>query len=86
MIVLQILASGILLGGVYALISVGLNLIYGVIKIVNRAHGDFLMLGMYAAYFIYTATQWNIGVVAIAVFPVMLLVGYLAFRLVLSPC
>lgn len=37
MIVLQILASGILLGGVYALISVGLNLIYGVIKIVNRA-------------------------------------------------
>lgn len=85
MIVLQILASGILLGGVYALISVGLNLIYGVIKIVNRAHGDFLMLGMYAAYFIYTATQWNIGVVAIAVFPVMLAVGYLTFRLVVRP-
>ena len=49
MIALQILASGILLGGIYALISVGLNLIFGVIKVVNMAHGDFLMLGMYAA-------------------------------------
>ena len=48
---LQILASGILWGGIYALISGGLNLIFGVIKVVNMAHGEFLMLGIYAAYF-----------------------------------
>ena len=48
---LQILVSGILLGGIYALISGGLNLIFGVIKGVNMAHGEFLVLGIYAAYF-----------------------------------
>lgn len=48
---LQILASGILWGGIYALISGGLNLIFGVIKVVNMAHGEFLVLGIYAAYF-----------------------------------
>ena len=47
---LQILVSGILLGGIYALISGGLNLIFGVIKVVNMAHGEFLVLGIYAAY------------------------------------
>lgn len=48
---LQILVSGILLGGIYALISGGLNLIFGVIKVVNMAHDEFLVLGIYAAYF-----------------------------------
>lgn len=85
MIVLQILASGILLGGIYALISVGLNLIFGVIKVVNMAHGEFLMLGMYATYFLYTATQWNIGILAIVIFPIMLALGYIVFRLVVKP-
>lgn len=85
MIVLQILASGILLGGIYALISVGLNLIFGVIKIVNMAHGEFLMVGMYAAYFLYTATQWNISLVSLVIFPLMMVLGYVVFRLVVKP-
>ena len=85
MIVLQILASGILLGGIYALISVGLNLIFGVIKIVNMAHGEFLMIGMYAAYFIYTATQINVGLISIIIFPLMMVLGYIIYRLVIKP-
>ncbi|MEM2491019.1 MAG: branched-chain amino acid ABC transporter permease [Candidatus Bathyarchaeia archaeon] len=46
----QAIISGILLGGIYALMSIGLNLIFGVVKVVNFAHGEFLMIGMYIAY------------------------------------
>ena len=84
MIVLQILASGILLGSIYALISVGLDN-FGVIKIVNMAHGEFLMIGMYAAYFIYTATQINVGLISIIIFPLMMVLGYIIYRLVIKP-
>ena len=46
----QNLVSGLLLGGMYALIGVGLALVYGVMDIVNMAHGAFLMVGMYTTY------------------------------------
>ncbi|MFG5779597.1 branched-chain amino acid ABC transporter permease [Comamonas sp. J-3] len=48
---LQALIDGILLGGVYAVISIGLTLVFGVISIVNFAQGEFLMVGMYVAFF-----------------------------------
>ncbi|HWQ80031.1 MAG TPA: branched-chain amino acid ABC transporter permease [Anaerovoracaceae bacterium] len=85
MIILQILVSGLLLGGIYAIISIGLNLIFGVIKVVNMAHGDFLMLGMYAAFFLFNATQMSNYIAALIVFPLFLLVGYIVFRLVVKP-
>lgn len=46
----QALVSGVMLGGMFALISIGLTLIWGVMKIINFAHGEFLMLGLYIAY------------------------------------
>jgi branched-chain amino acid transport system permease protein len=51
-LLLQALVSGILIGGVYGLFSMGLSLIFGVMKIVNFAHGDFVMLAMYVAFFL----------------------------------
>lgn len=57
--VVQLLISGVLLGGVYALGAMGLNLIFGVAKVVNFAHGEFLMIGMYAAYWLWTLTGIN---------------------------
>ena len=42
---------GLLLGGIYGLVSIGLNLIFGVVRIVNFAQGELVMLGMYGAFF-----------------------------------
>ena len=52
-ILLQTLASGVLIGLIYALVAVGLTLIFGVMEIVNFSHGEFVMLGMYAAFWMY---------------------------------
>src|SRR3984893_6946163 len=49
-ILLQTLLSGVLIGLIYALVAVGLTMIFGVMDIVNFAHGEFLMLGMYASF------------------------------------
>src|SRR2546427_1209816 len=50
---LQALAAGILVGSVYGLMCVGLGLIYGVMRVINFAQGDFLMLGMYATLYLF---------------------------------
>lgn len=50
----QTLVNGLFTGGIYALVAMGLTLIYGVMMIVNFAHGEFLMLGIYVAYWAYT--------------------------------
>src|SRR6478735_8970753 len=52
-ILLQTLASGVLIGLIYALVAIGLTMIFGVMDIVNFAHGEFLMLGMYASFWLY---------------------------------
>jgi branched-chain amino acid transport system permease protein len=49
-ILLQLVLNGLLLGGMYAIVSVGLTLIFGVIRVANFAHGELLMIGMYAVY------------------------------------
>jgi len=55
---LQAIVCGLLNGGVYALISMGLALIFGVVKVVNFAHGEFLMLAMYITYWVFT--RWGV--------------------------
>ena len=53
-IVIQTLASGILIGLIYALVAIGLTLIFGVMDIVNFSHGEFLMFGMYSSFWMYS--------------------------------
>src|SRR4249920_3038677 len=55
MTLVQVVVSGLLLGAIYALFSSGLTLIWGMMNVVNFAHGDFVMLGMYTAVIVWTA-------------------------------
>src|SRR6266581_7828866 len=52
--VLQALTAGILVGSIYALMCVGLGMIFGVMRVINFAQGEFLMLGMYGTLYAYT--------------------------------
>jgi branched-chain amino acid transport system permease protein len=54
-ILLQVIVSGLLIGAVYALFASGLTLIWGMMNVVNFAHGDFVMLAMYTAFVVWTA-------------------------------
>ena len=53
---IQVIASGLLMGLIYALIAVGLSLIFGLMDVVNFAHGEFLMVAMYATFGLWLAT------------------------------
>ena len=81
----QLVFSGILIGGIYALMSIGLTLIFGVLRIVNFAHGEFLMLGMYGAWAMTTLFGLNAYVAALAIVPAMFLFGGIVYRLIISP-
>ena len=78
--VVQLLINGIMLGGIYGLISMGLTLTFGVMKIVNFAHGEFLMLAMYGAYWLFhffgLSPYFSILIMA----PVMFVFGLLVQR------
>jgi branched-chain amino acid transport system permease protein len=83
--IVQLIVSGILIGSVYALMSIGLTLIFGVLRIVNFAHGEFLMVAMYGAWAISHWLGLNPYAAIIAVMPAMFLFGALVYRLVVSP-
>jgi len=51
--ILQLVFTGLIMGGIYALIAVGLNLIYGTMRLLNIAHGELIMLGAYTTYWLY---------------------------------
>jgi len=55
MIVLQQLINGVSLGSIYALIALGYTMVYGIVLLINFAHGDILMVGAYAAFFVLSA-------------------------------
>jgi len=73
-----------MMGGVYALIAVGLTLIFGVMNVVNFAHGEFVMLGMVLTYLLHHYLGWDPGVSILFVIPIMLGVGALIQKTLIS--
>jgi branched-chain amino acid transport system permease protein len=81
----QLIISGALLGSVYALMSIGLTLIFGVLRIVNFAHGEFLMIAMYGAWALTQLFGLNPYMAAFAIVPAMFLFGAVVYWLIINP-
>jgi branched-chain amino acid transport system permease protein len=79
----QLGVSTVLLGGIYALIAVGLTLIFGIMRVVNFAHGEFLMLGMYLAFWAFTAYSVDPWVMLFVSIPIFFVVGLVTYALVM---
>ena len=74
--ILDIVIAGLLLGGIYALIAVGLSLQYGVARVLNISHGEFIMLGAFATWMLFTMFDINPLVSLVMCSPVVFLIGF----------
>ncbi len=79
----QSLVSGVLTGSLYAMIGVGLTVVFGVMRIINLAHGELVMLGMYGAFWAFTLWKLDPFVSILLWTPLMFLVGMLVYRFLL---
>jgi len=77
--------NGILMGSIYGLTALGLTIIFGVLKVINFAHGSLLMVGMYAAYWAVTLTGVHPYLALVIVTPVMFFFGYYLQNIVIKP-
>ncbi len=77
--------NGILLGGVLALLALGLNLIFGVVDIVWLAYVDLVMLGMYVVYFLVSSYGWPVWLAGLAAIVTVALLGVLVHLLIIQP-
>jgi branched-chain amino acid transport system permease protein len=82
-ILAQAVINGLLIGGIYALVSIGVTLIFGVIKIVNFAQGEFVMIGMYISFFLFTQLGIDPIVSLIISMPILFVVGVLIQHLLI---
>ena len=82
---MDIIISGLLLGGTYALIAMGLNLQYGVARIMNLANGEMLVLGALAAFFVFTTQNLSPLLTMIVVAPLAFVGNWLIYRFLLRP-
>lgn len=74
---LDMLITGLILGGIYALIAVGLSLQYGVGRVLNVSHGEFILLGALSAYSLFVTYRISPPITIAIVTPVLFLIGYL---------
>src|ERR1041385_3320179 len=79
----QLIVSTLLLGGIYALIAVGLTLIFGIMRVVNFAHGEFLMLGMYLAFWSFSLGGIDPYLILFVSAPLFFVTGLIVYLLIM---
>lgn len=84
MVLAQILLNGVLLGGLYGLMALGMALVWGVLNIVNLAHGALIMVGGYVVYYLFTLTGLDPFLALPIAMVVMFAFGYLLQRYLLN--
>jgi branched-chain amino acid transport system permease protein len=82
---LQVLVAGILTGGVYALVGIGLSLVFGVMRVVNFAHGEFVALGMYMSLLLFQRLHVDPFLSILILLPAIAVLGYVVERVLISP-
>jgi len=80
-IILQAITSGVATGAIYALVAVGLTLVFGVLRLINFAHGEFLMLAMYGGYFAWVTLGLDPVISVFAMTPLLALAGVILYQL-----
>jgi branched-chain amino acid transport system permease protein len=83
-VLLQSILSGLLIGGIYALIGTGLTLIFGVMRVINFAQGDLVMVGMYLTFFLFKGLGLDPFVAVILVMPALFLLGAVLQRTLIN--
>jgi branched-chain amino acid transport system permease protein len=78
---IELTATGLITGGMYALVAIGLNLQYGLMRIMNIAHGEFLMVGAYLAFWAWTVLGLSPLLALPAIFLLLFAVGLVVYRL-----
>ena len=81
----EVLIQGVLTGLVYGLMALGLSVIFGVVRVVNFAHGEFAVLAMYATFVLFTATHLDPILAAIPIAVLFFVIGWLLQRFVVQP-
>lgn len=82
--IIQGIVSGLLVGGIYSLIAIGLNLIFGVMGIINFAHGALMMLGMYTTFWSVTLFKINPYLTLLITIPLLFLIGFIIQRFLIN--
>jgi branched-chain amino acid transport system permease protein len=81
---LHTLINGILIGGIYAVMMLGFSVIWGVMGVINLAHGDFLMVGAYLTWILNKTYGWEPFIALVVVMPVMFIYGYILQRILIN--
>lgn len=84
-ILLAVVFNGLTVGAIYALVALGLALVYGVLHIINFAHGSLLMLALYAGFFLFTLAGIDPYVSVLILAPAFFCFGYALQRFVIAP-